>query len=206
MPDKDEWIDDTVAGALGSLIPGGGVASGLLKPLVAKVRDECSRSRHRVIRAIQSQTGATYEEIIESIEQDPALQPLFVRAMVAATQTGHHSILDALGASFGLAVQDRHRIDEAEILLIALKDLAAHHLTLLEILRDLVQESDDSPTRTLEAINGACDWTEGVTEMALQGLVNAGLVATRSGFGTLVYEITGFGWAALEVFGAMRPR
>jgi hypothetical protein len=72
------------------------------------------------------------EELGEVIAEDPRLIPLLERILFTAGMTGHDRTLSAMGAALAHALRNRDRIDEAELLLIAVSDLRGEHIAVLQ--------------------------------------------------------------------------
>jgi hypothetical protein len=183
---SDGDLADGIASALGLAVPGvGEIAQGHLAKLIRKSFGELTSGR-RVIRAVERSTGMSYEDVVEAIEEDPRLQPVALRVLVAAVQTGHHKTLDALGATFGIALAERPRLDEVELMLIAIKELTAQHFALLETLASPPppEQSADEASQW-HGVNLAqwLGWTQGLVYMVLPGLFSAGLVETPPSIG-----------------------
>ncbi len=123
--------------------------------------------------------------------------------LYAAGMNGHYSVLGAMGAALGDAAADRTRIDECELILIALSDLTDAHASLLRLLSqppDRPADDGGGPgSWTQETLLQSANLADSVGPLILAALVSRGLALIPPlTFGTPVH-ITTLGGVVLEV-------
>ena len=137
MPEADDGlIDELAAGVVESIPITGNILAALAKRVSKKIREEWTRNSSKALRAAELASGLSREDLADRISEDPCLVPLVTRVIYAAGMTGQDTILRALGTALGDAVRDSEKIDEAELLLVGISNLRAHHITILEIMED----------------------------------------------------------------------
>lgn len=106
-------------------LPLGGVALELLDI----AHEHYSSAIARTVGEITAETGA--ERLIQRIRDDPVIRATVVEALSAAARTGFEAKRRALGKIVTTAILDDARIDESQLLVIALHDLEGPHVRAL---------------------------------------------------------------------------
>lgn len=186
---------------------------------VRGLREEHARNHSRALRAAQTLSGLSREDLTERILQNPSLIPIVARVLFASAMTGQDEILDALGAALGSVVLQPDRVDDVELVLIGLQDIRRHHVAALRVLdgppewREEGEEGGDNPgvqaakittdverlTWNVEAVAGRTGMPVDTTYVTVTGLANAGFVRALGAMGGLGYRITDLGRTLLEV-------
>jgi hypothetical protein len=174
-----------------------------LERLSQKMREETARRRSVALRAAESLAGCSREDLADQITADPRLVPLLTRVLFAAGMNGHDETLGLMGASLGLAISTRERLDEAELVLDAIERLGELELSVLTAVVDQRNQGKDAFT-ALDIQEVAQPTPGRLARLALSGLLAKGLMEATSGFGALVYELTPTGETVLEVLEAYR--
>ena len=137
MPEADDGlIDELVAGVVEWIPIAGNILAVPAKHLSKKIREECARNSSKALRAAERASGFSREDLADHISENPRLIPLVIRVLYTAGMTGQDAILRALGTALGDAGRDPVKIDEAELLLIGMANLRAHHIAILEVPAD----------------------------------------------------------------------
>ena len=208
MERREEHLpDELLATAAGMIpIPVVGPLAGLFtKHLVRKMREERYQRISTALKAAERLSGMDREELGEVVAEDPRLIPLLERILFTAGMTGHDRTLSAMGAALAHALRNRDRIDEAELLLIAVSDLRGEHIALLQALAaDPEAPKDDiSEPRSLRSVSWVAEKSRlnaRVCGLCLAALSSRGLVAAVTGIGgTTVYQATDLGRILLDV-------
>lgn len=210
LTNDDDLPDDLFAGLVG-MVP---VAGSLLSPLAARlsrnVREARERNASTALAAAERVSGLTREELAAAIADDPRLVPLLTRLLYAAGMTGQDEMLKAMGAALGDAVRDRQRINEAELLLMALAELRTHHIDVLRVLLTEPPPPADNPSGkgawVMNVIAEQAGLREDFTSLCLMGLVNGGLAVPQTLWGATGYAPTDIGRTVLEVLDQLAPQ
>jgi hypothetical protein len=203
--DTNALSRDMAVGAVGA-IP---VLGSLLQPLTARlldaVRDEHARNASISLRSAERVSGLSREDLQRKIAEEPRLVPLLTRVLVAAGLTGYDDLLDAMGAALGEAVGDTTKIDEAEVLLIAIADLRAMHVHVLRIAKadPPLRYDDGKPIQSRWGINTLApeaNLSIDLTSLCVSALVSAGLLLQDGDvFGGPGYYISDLGRTVPDV-------
>lgn len=171
------------------------------------VRKEFARNFSTALKAAVQVSGRSREDLQDLFENDPTFAPLYLRVLWAAGMNGHDETLRAMGATLGEAVRaadDRDSIDDADQALLAMGTLGPRHFKVLRTLIDfprLLQKSDirrgdGDVARDVAHYSGLA---EDRAIWCLEGLVGAGLVASRGSFlGAVNYTVTRLGAAVVH--------
>lgn len=210
-----DWADEFVGALAGAVTLGLGADP--IARLSAKARAELGRSRSVALRAAETLTGMTREDLGERIAAHPQLVPIAARVLWQAGMTGQDEILEALGAVLGNAAAHPDRADEAETLLLGVESIRRQHIHLLRALARSPQwkSHERGPYERLQppevtARGEAARWNvEGLAEaarmsedevaLAVTGLANAGFARALSVYGGTGYQVTEMGLTLLGV-------
>ena len=124
------------------------------------------------------------------------------RVINAAGMTGQDTILRALGTALGDAVRDSEKIDEAELLLVGMSNLRAHHITILEIMAKYYPDpakTEAIVTWTPEKLADESTYSRDIVNICIAGLMQSGLIGQVGDAYGVCYQITGLGRTAVEV-------
>lgn len=125
MPSDPPLSLDMLASGAGAPAPGTGP---LARRATVAIRKEWSRNHSTALKAAEDASGLTREQLAERLDENPEHVPLSVRLLYAAGMNGYEPTLKAMGAVFGLAVDDPSRMDECTVILSSLTDLSAAHV------------------------------------------------------------------------------
>jgi hypothetical protein len=194
-----EHLPDELLAAAVELIPIVGPAAGVFtRRSMVKIREEHERRVSLALRAAERIAGLTREELGDAIGEDPELVPLVTRILYAAGMNGYDRTLEAMGRALGDAVRDRDRIDEVDLILTALADLTAAHVSVLQALARFSTENADAPHHLY--VREESVLSSRVVELCLAGLVSRGLVDGTTGLDAVTeYEISELGRTLLAV-------
>jgi hypothetical protein len=186
MPDHRERREqaslfERMAGAAVSTIPlAGPFMSPFAERLGARLTEEWARNTSRALLAAERVSGMSREDLAEAIEADERLIPLFTRVLIQAGMSGHEEKLRALGAGLGWAIREPKKIDSAEMLLVAIQDIGAPHIQVLEMITQppppFSAETPDDHAWSGHNIPEQADLQPDFGRLVLSGLLNAGLV------------------------------
>jgi hypothetical protein len=177
--------------------------------LFGRVRDEWRRNSSTALRAAESASGMSREDIAEWIEQEPRAIPLYLTILWAAGMNGHDKTLKAMGAALGAAQQATQREDDdgferAELALRAMADLTSRHFTVLGLLstsREVAvgfTHAQFVPEFVAERLGMHVD----IAQQCLVNLTAAGLTSLLPGPGDRgAYPLTDLGRAVIEAAG-----
>lgn len=196
----DDSLTDELAGGVAGMVPViGPVASPVFERVFKLLRLEYSRNTSRAIRAAVTVSGLSREDLAEAIEQDPKLIPLFARLLHTAGMTGHDEMLRTLGATFGIGVRERSRIDEAEMLLIAAGNLTPLHISVLRLVAAAPPNESGHPACwPTNVIVEHSQLSESFAAICAIGLSASGLFVARDTYDGTAYEVTDLGAAMIE--------
>ncbi len=175
MARRDQIPDDVVASVSDSLLPGIGP---LVRHLLRGVRAEWERIGSVALFAAEAVSGLSREELAEALRSDPRLHPLLTRLLFAAGTNGHDAVLGAMGTALGHAVAEPARLDECDLILTALADLNAAHVTLLRLLTtqpDRAPEGGDKWFWTPKKLLETAAFPAQVGPLVLAALISRGL-------------------------------
>jgi hypothetical protein len=204
-------------------VPVGAVAGSLTEEAVSAVGLLWQQRRDRIQRfadEAETSSGTRMEQLLVEAEADPRTLEMLARGVEAAARSLDDRKIDLLARIFVSGVRDRAKVDEAIILIEALRQLEAPHLRLLTVLSKpgphLVpgQATEDRP-RTPENMARIAVWgvedilTEdpGLREAfdALVARLNALGLVYDEGSGRLDYEplwfLTSLGQASVRYLG-----
>lgn len=171
--------DELVGGAISSIPLVGSVLAPLGERLSKLVREEHQRRTSYALQCAEQASGMQREELAETIEHDPQLLPLLTRLLYLVGMNGHDRVLGAMGAALGTAACNKHRIDEAELVLIAVTDLHPHHLLVLSRLVEReksLAESERSRGLDPEQLSASLPLAPETVLLCLVTLLSRGLV------------------------------
>lgn len=162
-----EWWD-TVTRALLASMPGIG---GAAQVIYEDVRAHLAARAVRTLDEIVAESGE--DRLRDRLNSDPELEAVFAHGLDAATRTGYEAKRRLLSRVISAAVLDDAKVDEALLIVLALRDLDAPHLRVLEKMRRV---EDDVLARDLaefgEAQNGQ-EHAQSDRESAAHGAVRA---------------------------------
>lgn len=212
---EDDWVDES-AGAAAEMVPFVGPVLGMLtRRASAAIRAEWQRNGSTAMRAAERVSGLSRWDLQESIADNPRLVPLLTRVLYQATMTGQDRTLIAMGAALGDGVRSPEHADEAEMILVALKDMQDHHLQALDALRNPTPQppSGGAPLNwiqpgkalNVEDLAQASRLTPEIAELAATGLTSAGFARGHGLYGgTTGYSLTTMGETLLAVLDALK--
>jgi hypothetical protein len=202
MPEDDDRLSDDLAGGVVELIPGGSLLAPFGKCLFGSIREEWARNHSKALRAAELITGMSREDRGDRISENPRLIPLTTRVLYAAGMTGQDTILRALGAALGEAIQDPEKIDEAGLLLSGMAELREHHIVILNIMTEKLPHPTEPDTFiywSSEPLANRSGYSRDLVNICIAGLVRSGLIRTVEDAYGVCYEISNLGRTALEV-------
>jgi hypothetical protein len=161
------------------------------------VRAEWRRNRSAVMKAAETVSGMSREDIAERIETRPELVPPLTRLLHLAAMTGQTRVLEAMGAVFGSAVAGRAATADCELVLGGLANLHADDVRLLARTRGLwIEHGSARPevgVRATETLAIDLATTVEAVEYSLVRLCAQGFMRNASGFGGSRYDVTPVG-------------
>lgn len=131
-------VGATVAGPGGAVL--GGAAGAMLEPVMRQVWDELASdsqaSARQVLAEASSYSSKTPHEFADRIRQDEERRLLGGIAFAAGSRTRNKDKIRALGRALadGVLADDDARLDETRLILRAMDDLEAPHITALDLL------------------------------------------------------------------------
>jgi hypothetical protein len=146
-PPEDSLPADFVGEASSLIVPGSGSA---VRRMFLAVVDEWSRNRSAALAAAERTSGLSREDLAERIVAHPELVPLVTRLLWEAAMTGQHTLLEALGAAFGAAVDDVPRAAEYELVLGGLRNLRGEDMATVRKLAEASMFHYDDQTAGYE--------------------------------------------------------
>ena len=214
--DDGEWFDDVVGKSVGLVPVVGRFLERPASRLSRTARLEQERVRSRAIRAAETASGLSREDIAERIVDNPRLVPLAARVLFLIGMNNQDEMLDLLGSALGEAAAQPERADEVDMLLVGLTNLRAEHIKVLETMtgeprwireeregreRERVGSTAWNPEAVAEATSLSVD----VAWQCVLNLESAGFVRSRpmSGFSVTEpstgYSVSKTGEAVLDV-------
>jgi hypothetical protein len=118
-------------------VPVGAVAGSLTEEAVSAVALLCEQRRDRIQRfadEAEMKTGTQMEKLLKEAAADPRTLEMLARSVDAAARSLDEAKIDLLARIFVSSVRDSAKVDEAMILVEALRQLEAPHLRLLTVL------------------------------------------------------------------------
>lgn len=212
----DHLFPQLVGGTIG-LLPGGSLLAVAGERAARAVSAELRRNQSRTLHLAIQRAGMSREDLAEALETQPSLVPLLIRVLHAAGMNGHDKTLRLLAGFLGDALGDVSRVDDASLMLTVVSDLGEHHVKVLETVSyapsELPKTRNRSSTHwTTGLLKEASNMREELVLVAVQGLINAGLVADAGidgggpDFeGGTILEITEMGKTVLEVLKELEP-
>ncbi|MEV0950982.1 hypothetical protein [Promicromonospora sp. NPDC050249] len=192
--------EDAAGEVVGAVIPGSG-------PFIARalslVRKEWQRNASQSLRAAETISGRSREDLEELLETNPELTPLYLRVLWAAGMNGHDETLRAMGATLGEAVnasgtEAADAIADADQALMAMSRLTPRHFRILRFMCSRPRPTaGGTPSGWSTArITEALGLDEDRVTWCLSDLVGTGLVAWSGDFfGSTLYWATALGRA-----------
>lgn len=231
-PPEKNLVPETAGGAFAVLMgfaaagTGGGtgsvaelgvaVAGAVLTPpmsgLARAVAKEWASNGAEVAHAAAAAAGLTHDKLMDTLADEDELHPLLRQVLEAAERTGDIRKLRTLGTVLGEAVTSRpRRVDEAAIIVAALRDLEPAHVRVLELLQQ--PGPDETPnTEATQAwlpqsvAQNLPEVMPSLVAACLNALTRHGLATTRATWnGGSRYELTEFGQVMIDVLRRAAP-
>lgn len=178
---------DTLARVGLSLVPVvGGAAQVVYEDVRARIAARTARTLDEVVAA----TGL--DELSERLASDPELEAVFAQGLDAAARTGYEAKRRVLSRVISAAVLDDARVDEALLVVLALRDLDAPHLRVLEKMRRV---QDDVLRRDLSEFANESDGEAGAETARNKAATRAVVAATSEAPVVLLETLTRTGVA-----------
>jgi hypothetical protein len=178
------------------------------------VADQWNRNRSMALRAAESASGLTREQIQDWAEREPRAIPLYLKVLWAAGMNGHDQTLAAMGAVLGRAARatatgDDSGFETAELALRAMAELSPSHFRVLAVIAaagPVVSEDGSTSFGACmpEAVAEAAGLNTETTNQCLLNLAAAGLAVSRSVYGGTAYPVSELGLAVLRAAVAAR--
>jgi hypothetical protein len=204
-------------------VPAGAAANWLSEDMagyVASLYQQRRQRLHRFAGESESVSGTPLEDLLREARSDPRVLEMLARCVEAASRSLDDEKIDLLARIYVSGARDSARVDEAIILVEALRPLEAPHLRLLTVLAKpgphLVpgRPTEERP-RTPENMARVATWRvedilrvdpglSGVFDALVARLNSLGLVYDE-GSGRLGYEplwfLTQLGWTCVQYLG-----
>lgn len=199
-----ELPEDLASDLIGDLIPfGQTIGKRLVRPVVA----EWKRNRSVALRAAETASQMTREQLADWVANDPAAIPLYMKVLWAAGMNGHDPTLRAMGTVLGHAAKASEagrdeEMDDAELALRAMSDLVPKHFKILGVLSEGQAAKAEDDTANLgnfmpEHVAEVAGMRLETVNQCLLNLAAAGLATTSSVYGGIAYPITSLGRAVI---------
>lgn len=120
-------------------VPVGAVAGSVTEETLSAVGSLLQQRRDRIQRfadEAEASSGAPMEQLLVEARADPRTLEMLARSVEAASHSLDDEKIDLLARIFVSAVRDHAKVDEAIILIEALRQLEAPHLRLLAVLSE----------------------------------------------------------------------
>lgn len=170
---------DTLARVGLSLVP---VVGGAALVVYDDVRVRIAARTARTLDEIVEATGV--EKLSDRLASDPELEAVFAQGLDAATRTGYEAKRRLLSRVISAAVLDDAKVDEALLVVLALRELDAPHLRVLERMR---RAEDDVLGRDLSEFSSESHEEAGA-KMARENAANRAVVDAGSGVPVVLLE------------------
>lgn len=196
-------MSDTLVRAALKLVPRFGDA---LEVIYNDTRARHAEKVAHTLEAVVAQTGP--DALMERLNSDPEVEALFVDAVEAATRTGVEGKRILLARVLAAAVLDDARVEEAQLITQALRELDAPHIRALERIRLAADTLDDLPERERKEAQAVLSAGRAEPVPVVAVLVRTGVVepATLFGGGHAVHDITDFGRNLLDALREAGPQ
>ena len=120
-------------------VPVGAVAGSVTQEAISAVSSLLEQRRSRIERfagEAEKTTGTQMEKLLREAGTDPRTLEMLARSVEAASRSLDDQKIDLLARIFVSGVHDSAKVDEANILIEALRQLEAPHLRLLSVLAE----------------------------------------------------------------------
>lgn len=188
-----------LASGADALAPGTGPVA---RRALTAVSREWSRNHSTALRAAETSSGLSREQLTDLLDENPAFVPLSVRLLYAAGMNGYEPTLKAMGAVFGHAVADPSRMDECTVILSSLTDLSAAHVAVLRLIAREPPIGDGVSTRfwTAETLIESSTLPKVVVPLCVAALIGRGLAEEHPEvFSSGTCQITTLGRVVLDL-------
>jgi len=205
MPDQPPTVPDTIIRAVIAAFPYGKESLGIV------YADTRARHAAKVARTMSDIAAVTGEDTLAArLSSSPEVEALFLDGLEAATRTGLEDKRQLLARVVAESVLDEAKVEDAQLLVQALRDLDAPHIRALERIRR-AEDGAETPDVSREEgarSDAACAAGQKEPTAVIAALVRTGTVTPASTFfggGGLISGVTDFGRSLLADLRSVRP-